>query len=164
MPTKSAPRPSAKKKEPAKRAPAKKAARAKKATPAKKAGAPRADYGAPVDEYFARARPAELTALLSELRTLVEAGLPGATSTIKWGLPVYELGGKMVVSIGAHKAHVNLFLWAPPATFDDPEGRLVGEGNTGRHVRLESRADLPRERVREWLRALVLATHPAAER
>jgi hypothetical protein len=60
-------------------------------------------------------------------------------------------------AFGAHKSHVNLILHGPPGTFDDPDGRLEGEGTTGRHLKIRTIEELPRDVVRSWL-------HAAAER
>jgi hypothetical protein len=117
---------------------------------------PRADYGAPVDGFFARQPPA-LRPLLDALRKLVDEAAPEASSALKWGMPFYDIGGNIVCALGAHKAHVNLILSGPPGTFDDPDGLLQGDGKTGRHLKLTSLAELPRAAVRAWL-------HTAAER
>ena len=119
---------------------------------AAKKPAPRADFGAPIEGYFSR-QPAQLRAILEELRKLIEEAAPEAKSSIKWGMPFYTLDGAMMCAIGAHKSHVNLILSGVPGTFADPEGRLSGEGKTGRHLKLTTLADLPREAVRGWLRA-----------
>jgi hypothetical protein len=123
---------------------------AKKAVAAGKP-APRADLGAPVDGFFARQPPA-LRAILEELRKLIEATAPAATSSIKWGMPFYTLGGKMMCALGAHRAHVNLILAGPPDAFADPAGILEGDGKTGRHLKLRTLDDLPRAEVRGWVR------------
>jgi hypothetical protein len=125
----------------------------KKTKPAAKKQPParRADYGAPVDDFFAR-RPAEQRPLLAELRKLVEAAAPDATAAIKWGMPFYSVGGETMVAISAHKSHVNLILSGPLGTYADPGGLLEGDGKTGRHLKLRTLADLPRDAVRGWLR------------
>jgi hypothetical protein len=132
----------------AKKSPAKKAAAEK---PAPKAYAARADLGAPVDGFFAKQAP-PLRAVMEALRSIVEDAAPDATSALKWGMPVYTIGGVMTCALGAHKAHVNLILAGPPGTFDDPEGRLTGSGKTGRHLKLTSLDELPRAAVRRWVR------------
>ena len=114
--------------------------------------AARADLGAPVAGFFAR-QPPELRRILEQLRQLVEEVVPRATSAIKWGNPFYSLDGAVVCAFSAHKSHVNLILAGPPGTFSDPNGRLTGEGKTGRHLKLTSVDQLPHDEVRAWLRA-----------
>ncbi|MCC6998060.1 MAG: DUF1801 domain-containing protein [Deltaproteobacteria bacterium] len=146
-------------KQPAKR-PAKQPTAAKRkpkpkpaaASPAARKPAPRADSGAPIDGFFAR-QPQHLRPILEALRALVEEVVPEAASSIKWGMPMYTLNDAMLCGLGGHKSHVNLILAGPPGTFDDPEGRLIGEGKTGKHLKLTSLDDLPHESVRGWLRA-----------
>jgi hypothetical protein len=140
------------KKATAKKATAKKATKALKAARAKKAAAParRADFGAPIDGFFAK-QPAHLRAVLEALRELVEDAAPDATAAIKWGMPFYSIGTGMMCALGAHKAHVNLILSGPPGTYADPRGLLEAEGKTGRHLKLLSIDGLPRDAVRGWL-------------
>jgi hypothetical protein len=128
---------------------AKPRAMAKSAPPAAKWG-PRADLGAPLDGFFAR-QPPELRAILEALRAEVERAAPGAVGAIKWGMPFYTLEGEMMCALGAHKSHVNLILAGPPGTYTDPDGRLEGEGKTGKHLKLRALAELPRAAVRGWL-------------
>jgi hypothetical protein len=119
---------------------------AKPAMPAR-----RADFGAPVDGFFAR-QPHHLRPILETLRALVLEVAPDATSAIKWGMPFYSLGENMMCAFGAHKVHVNLILSGPPGTFDDPDGLLAGDGKTGRHLKITRLDDLPQDAVRGWLR------------
>lgn len=111
---------------------------------------PRADFGKPIDSFFDK-QPAELRSILVELRKLIEAAAPEARPSIKWGMPVYEIDGKMYAAIGAHKAHVNLILAGPPGAFKDTKGLLTGEAKTGRHLKLTKLAELPRTEVKSWL-------------
>ena len=113
--------------------------------------AQRADLGAPIDGFFLK-QPAPLREILEALRQLVEEVVPSATSAIKWGNPFYMLDGTMMCALGAHKSHVNLILAGPPGAFHDPQQRLIGEGKTGRHLKLTSLAELPHDDVRAWLR------------
>ncbi len=119
--------------------------------PAAKKPAPRADYGAPVDGFFSR-KPPHLRSILEELRKLIGEAAPDAQSSIKWGMPFYTLDGAMMCATSAHKSHVNLVLSGPPDAFNDPAGRLSGEGKTGRHLKLTTLDELPRDAVRGWLR------------
>jgi hypothetical protein len=125
------------------------------ATPAKAARpgpGPRADLGAPIDSFFTR-RSGPLRQVLDELRALIDAELPAAASSIKWGMPFYTLAGKPVCALAAFKAHVNLILAGPEGTFVDPDGLLEGDGKTGRHLKLRTPGEIPRSAVRAWLQA-----------
>lgn len=130
---------------------AKKAAPRKAAPkpPPRKLG-PRSDLGAPVDGFYAR-QPASLAPILEELRALVHEAAPEATSSLKWGMPFYELGGQTLCAVAGFKTHVNLILPGPPGTYADPQGRLEGEGKTGRHLKLRAGEDVPSEAIRGWL-------------
>jgi hypothetical protein len=57
-----------------------------------------------------------------------------------------------VCALAGHKAHVKLILAGAPGTFADPEGLLIGDGKTGRHLRLTRLDELPRDAVCGWLR------------
>jgi hypothetical protein len=123
---------------------------------AKKSAAPkfaaRADFGAPIEGFIAK-QPAHLRSILEELRKLVQEVAPEAQSSLKWGMPVYTLNGAMMCALAGHKSHVNFVLSGPPGTFPDPESLLAGEGKTGRHLKLTSIDQLPRDAVRGWLRS-----------
>jgi hypothetical protein len=112
----------------------------------------RADFGAPIDGFFAK-QPPHLRAILEALQKLVEEAAPDAKASIKWGMPFYTIGDNMMCALGGHKSHVNLILAGPPGAFRDPEGLLSGEGKTGRRLTLRSLDDLPRQAVRGWVRS-----------
>lgn len=135
----------------------KKAGAAKKRTagkPAPKAmAAKRADYGAPIDGFFAKQPPA-MREILVALRAIVEEVIPDATAALKWGTPFYMLREKMIVGLAGFKSHVNLIL--VPGPYEDPDGLLEGTGKS-RHLKLRSLKDLPRDAVRRWVR--VAAKH-----
>lgn len=124
---------------------------AKKPAAAAKKPAPRADYGAPVDAFFAK-QPIALRPIAEALRALVAEAAPDVEGSLKWGMPFYTVGGEMLCAIGAHKAHVNLILPGPPGTYADPDARLVGDGKTGKHLKVTTLAELPRADVKRWLK------------
>ncbi len=127
------------------KAPAKKAAAMKKL-------APRADFGAPIEGYFGKA-PAHTRPILEALRDIVQKEVPDAESSLKWGQPCFSIGGTMMCAIAGHKAHVNFILAGTADTFADPDELLSGEGKTGRRLVLTKLEDLPKAKVREWVRA-----------
>jgi len=58
----------------------------------------------------------------------------------------------VLCALAGFKGHVNLILPGPPGTYADPDGRLAGSGKTGKHLKLRALDELPRARVRGWLR------------
>ncbi|MGH2492873.1 MAG: DUF1801 domain-containing protein [Candidatus Limnocylindria bacterium] len=137
---------------------AKKKAVAKKQTPAKTRAtmAPRKDFGAPVDAYFAE-QPPEKRVLLEKLRALVDKAVPDAESTIKWGVPFYQRNGKSVCSLAAFKEHVGINFFAPPSVLVDPGKKLEGGGKTMRMLKVRSAQDIDSASILRWLKATVAA-------
>ena len=117
----------------------------------------RADFGKPVDG-FIKKRPPEQQKLLTELKKLIEAAAPDCEAQLKWGMPHYTIGGKYYAATSAHKAHVNLIMFGDPKAFDDPDGRLEGDGKAGRHLKLTSTKDLPKAQAKKWLAAAAKAS------
>jgi hypothetical protein len=162
MPSKKSARKAAPKKAAApKRAPAKKSAPMKRGAAASKKPAPRKDFGAPIDPFFAK-QPAPVRAILDPLRALIEAEAPDADASIKWGNPFFTLRGEMMLAISAHKAHVNLILAGPPGTYRDPKGLLEGEGKTGKHLKLLVGQPVPTADARGFIQTAVARARKAA--
>jgi hypothetical protein len=116
-----------------------------------KRAAARADFGAPIDDFF-HDQPPALRAILEKIRSLIEEAAPDAQSSIKWGNPFFTIEGTMVCAVTAHKAHVNLVLSGPVDAFADPDHRLTGTSSSGRQLRLTDVSQIPRESVLEWVR------------
>ncbi len=64
-----------------------------------------------VDDYIATA-PAYAKPILAEIRARVFKAVPEIEETIKWRVPFYVLGGKLVASMAAFKAHLKFGTWA----------------------------------------------------
>ena len=61
-----------------------------------------------VDAYVAGfAEPTRV--VLAELRDLVRAAIPGATETMAYGIPTFDLHGKHVVHVAGYATHVGLY-------------------------------------------------------
>lgn len=60
-----------------------------------------------VAEYMAAA-PKEARAPLRELRALVAAAAPGATQSLKWGMPAFS-HDRILVTFAAFKKHIGFF-------------------------------------------------------
>ena len=63
-----------------------------------------------IDAYIAKAQPFARP-ILDHVRTRVHAVLPGVEETLKWSMPAYTLGGKIVLITAAFKAHMALNFW-----------------------------------------------------
>jgi uncharacterized protein YdeI (YjbR/CyaY-like superfamily) len=91
-----------------------------------------------IDAYIAKAQPFSQP-ILEHDRTRVHDVLPEAEETVKWSMPAYTLGGKIVLITAAFKAHLALNFWRGQ--------ELRGDGaNTdamGQFGKIKSLADLP---------------------
>lgn len=91
-----------------------------------------------VDAYIAKsgefAQP-----ILKHLRGVVHAGAPDVVETIKWSMPSFTHGGKIVAHMAAFKAHCAFGFWQGSA--------VVGESDPanamGQFGRIETLKDLP---------------------
>jgi uncharacterized protein YdeI (YjbR/CyaY-like superfamily) len=63
-----------------------------------------------IDAYIAKARPFAQP-ILEHVRGRVHAVLPRVEETIKWSMPAYTLGGKILLMTAAFKAHAALNFW-----------------------------------------------------
>lgn len=70
------------------------------------------------------------------IQALVVRHAPDATASIKWGQPVWEHNGPFAWARPAAK-HFSFGFWRG-AEMSDPEGRLEGEGDRMRHVKITS--------------------------
>jgi uncharacterized protein YdeI (YjbR/CyaY-like superfamily) len=63
-----------------------------------------------IDAYIAKAQPFAQP-ILSKVRERVHAVLPDVEETVKWSMPAYTVGGKIVLITAAFKAHMALNFW-----------------------------------------------------
>jgi len=91
-----------------------------------------------IDAYIAKAQPFAQP-ILAHVRERVHAVLPEFEETLKWSMPAYTLGGKIVLITAAFKAHLALNFWR--------EQELRGGGTNGEAMgqfgRITSASDLP---------------------
>lgn len=81
------------------------------------------------------------------------AAAPGSTVSIKWSQPVFDLGGPFAY-VKAFRTSVNVGFWRG-AELDDPEGRLTGDGDRMRHLKLTVAGQLDVDRLADWVRQAV---------
>jgi uncharacterized protein YdeI (YjbR/CyaY-like superfamily) len=96
-----------------------------------------------IDAYIAAqadfARP-----ILEHLRRVVHEAAPEAEETIKWGMPHFTVGGRILSGMGAFKAHVTFGFGMGKEVLGATEWEGKAMGQFGR---LTSVADLPAEEV-----------------
>lgn len=61
-----------------------------------------------IDEYIARF-PDTVQAILRKVRATIAAAAPGATETISYDMPTFNLDGRYLVYFGAYKKHVGIY-------------------------------------------------------
>ena len=123
--------------------------------PARKKAAPPKGKDAAV-AYIAE-QSADRRELLEKLRALIAKGAPGATPSIKWGVPIYSVTGKNVCALASFKDHVAINFFAPPAVLIDPGKKLDGAGATSRMFKARAAADIDSASILRWLKAAVAA-------
>ena len=91
-----------------------------------------------VDAYIARAQPFAKP-ILERVRSRVQAALPAAEETLKWGAPAFTLAGKIVLVTAAFKSHAALNFWRG----QELRGDAANSDGMGQFGKLKSVADLP---------------------
>ena len=111
-----------------------------------------------VDAYIARAAPFARP-ILAHVRDRVHAVLPTAEETLKWSMPAYTLGGKIVLITAAFKGHATLNFWRG----QELRGNAADADAMGQFGKLTSLADLPPDSVDALVRkaAELAASAPA---
>ena len=94
-----------------------------------------------IDAYIA-ARAEFARPILQHIRRLVHEAAPEAEETIKWGMPHFTVGGRIVAGMAAFKAHATLAL---RQAGEVPEGTGTKREAMGQFGRLASIDDLPPE-------------------
>jgi uncharacterized protein YdeI (YjbR/CyaY-like superfamily) len=91
-----------------------------------------------IDVYIAKAQPFARP-ILEKARERVHAVVPDAEETIKWSMPAYTVGGKIVLITAAFKAHAALNFWRG----QELETNHSSVGAMGQFGKITSIADLP---------------------
>ncbi|MHB9115384.1 MAG: iron chaperone [Thermoleophilia bacterium] len=61
-----------------------------------------------IDEYIARF-PEETRRVLEEIRALISASAPGATETISYAMPTFDLNGRHLVHFAGYEKHIGFY-------------------------------------------------------
>jgi uncharacterized protein YdeI (YjbR/CyaY-like superfamily) len=96
-----------------------------------------------IDAYIAQAAPFAQP-ILEHLRAVVHAACPRVEETIKWGMPSFVYGGKILCGMGAFKQHATLGFWQGASVVgEQPERNREAMGQFGRLTKV---GDLPGKR------------------
>ena len=93
-----------------------------------------------IDAYIARAQPFAQP-ILTAVRERVHAVVPDVEETVKWSMPAYTAGGKILLITAAFKAHAALNFWRG----QDLRGQQADADAMGQFGKLASVGDLPPE-------------------
>jgi uncharacterized protein YdeI (YjbR/CyaY-like superfamily) len=116
-----------------------------------------------VDTYIAQAEPFAQP-VLRRLRKLVHQGCPAAEETLKWNMPAYVLGKKILLITPSFKAHCRCVFWS--ATVQAQIQRELGRTGEGMELlgRIAAVADLPPARLLlKFIRAAAALAAPGAK-
>ena len=91
-----------------------------------------------IDAYIAKAQPFARP-ILETVRERVHAAVPGIEETLKWNMPAYTFGGKIVLITAAFKAHMALNFWRG----QELRGDEASADAMGQFGKIKSIADLP---------------------
>lgn len=87
------------------------------------------------------------------LRQLVLDAAPSASESIKWGQPVYEENGPFCY-FKVNTDHITFGFWRG-AELEDPDRRLLGDGERMKHVAIRSPDDIDDDLLSDWVRQAV---------
>jgi hypothetical protein len=131
----------------------------KKRPPARRVPARRAatQSGRTAREQTVEAYLAGMTGELGDaaaiLRQLVLDAAPTASESIKWGQPVYEENGPFCY-FKVNTDHITFGFWRG-TELDDPDGRLLGDGDRMKHIAIRSPDDVDDDILSDWVRQAV---------
>ena len=110
---------------------------------------PERTKAASVDQYIA-GFPAETQARLEEIRALIREEAPGATETISYAIPTFDLRGRHLCHFAAFKDHLSFFPTGKGAGAfaDELKGYKGGKGT----VQFPYAQPLPADLIRRIVR------------
>jgi uncharacterized protein YdeI (YjbR/CyaY-like superfamily) len=94
-----------------------------------------------IDAYIAKAQPFAQP-ILAKVRERVHAVLPDVEEAVKWSMPAYTVGGKILLITAAFKAHAALNFWRG----QELRGQQADGDAMGQFGKLASVEDLPSEK------------------
>lgn len=104
-----------------------------------------------VTNYIKKANKDQII-LLEEIRQLIHQTQGEITEEIKWGFPVFAKG-KDFAYLRFSKKHITLGFYNVQK-IKDPDKLLEGEGNTLKHIKIKTKADIKEKIITRWLKEI----------
>lgn len=111
---------------------------------------------ASVDEFLA-AIPPDQRAALEDLRRVIRAAAPEATELINYGVPMFRLNGRNLVSYAAAKDHCSFYVQSP-AVMEAHAADLTGYHTTKGTVHFSVDKPIPADLVTKLVKARIAET------
>lgn len=94
----------------------------------------------------------EQAKLMEQIRTLIHTAVPGTSEAIKWKMPVFTKT-KDFAYLRHSKKHITLGFYNIDK-IEDPDQLLQGEGNTLKHIKIVTAADIDEKLLAKWFKAI----------
>jgi uncharacterized protein YdhG (YjbR/CyaY superfamily) len=117
---------------------------------------------ASIDEFLANVPP-DKRAALEDLREVIRGAAPGATELINYGVPMFRLNGKNLVSYAAAKDHCSFYVQSP-AVMEAHAAELAGFKTSKGTVTFTPDKPIPPELVTTLVKARIAENEAAAGR
>ena len=123
------------------------------------AGRPKATT---VDQFLSEV-PEPQRAALQDLRQTIKAAAPGATELINYGVPMFRLDGRNLVSFAAAKNHCSFYVQSP-AVMEAHAADLASFKTSKGTVIFTPDSPIPPELVTKLVKARIAENEPAGGR
>ena len=107
----------------------------------------------PVEAYLAKV-PEPAQAALRKLRAQIAAAAPGAEEVVNYGVPMFRLAGRNLVSYGAAKAHCSFYVQSP-AVMEALAADLIGFKTSKGAVSFQPDKPIPAALVKKLVKARI---------
>ena len=113
-----------------------------------------AGEGVAAVEAFLAKVPEPAHSALQKLRAQIKAAAPGAEELINYGVPMFRVGGKNLVSYAAAKTHCSFFVQSP-ALMEQLAGELEGYDTAKGTIRFKPEKPIPAALVKKIVKARI---------
>jgi len=104
-----------------------------------------------ITDYIGNASEEQIE-ILEALRKLIHETVENVSEEVKWNMPVFS-NGKDFAYLRFAKKHITLGFYNIDK-IQDPDNLLEGEGNTLKHIKIKSKAEIQKEVLSLWLKQI----------